>query len=411
MPYAQASERNKILRWYVCLAGSLFFLYQLIQENIFNSISLELSSQYNLNSTHLGLLSSSYFYATIIFILPAGYIVDRYSTRKIIIGILTLCLCATAIFALSGNLILATVCRFISGVGGAFCFLSNFKLISRWFAKEELGFVTGILVTIGMIGGFLSQTPFALLNEYLGWRQAMLFDVFLGIIVLLIIYFFVRDYPLEKKDILEMSYAGSPKLPYTSIHNWLYGMYTCLLNLPIVLLGALWGNLYLQEVHRFSNAQSSFISSMLFIGTIIGSPIMGFISDYLRNRKIPMLIGVILSIITILFIINIKKDLFLLFMLLFFLLGFFTSSQILGYPAAAIENPLATASTSASIVSFTVMCGYIIFQPLFGFVLDLSSHYFKVANSYQVALNYKVSMSLIPFGFAIALIALIFIKK
>ena len=61
--------------------------------------------------------------------------------------------------------------------------------------------------------------------------------------------------------------------------NWLCGIYTCLLNLPIFVLGGFLGNEYLFYVHHLSYTQAAFVSSMLFLGTTFGSPAMGWISD------------------------------------------------------------------------------------------------------------------------------------
>src|SRR5579872_5459039 len=73
------------LAWVVILTASLFFFYQFIQMNLFNSINEQLRETYHLDAVQLGQLFSMYFYANFIFLIPAGSLLDRFSTRKILL--------------------------------------------------------------------------------------------------------------------------------------------------------------------------------------------------------------------------------------------------------------------------------------------------------------------------------------
>src|SRR5689334_404568 len=70
------------LAWLVCFVGSLFFFYEFIQMNMFNAINTHLMHDFNLDAAELGSLSATYFLANVAFLLPAGIILDRFSTRK-----------------------------------------------------------------------------------------------------------------------------------------------------------------------------------------------------------------------------------------------------------------------------------------------------------------------------------------
>src|SRR4051812_12693166 len=73
------------LAWVVTLTAALFFFYEFIQLNLFNSIDIQLMSTFNINAVQLGQLASMYFYANAIFLFPAGNILDRFSTKKILL--------------------------------------------------------------------------------------------------------------------------------------------------------------------------------------------------------------------------------------------------------------------------------------------------------------------------------------
>ena len=94
------TPKHYLLAWLVCFVASLFFFYDFIQMNMLNAISNPLMQTFNLNATQFGKLSAFYFYGNIIFLLPAGIILDRISTRKIILSTLSLMVLGTFCFAL-----------------------------------------------------------------------------------------------------------------------------------------------------------------------------------------------------------------------------------------------------------------------------------------------------------------------
>lgn len=78
--------------------------------------------------------------------------------------------------------------------------------------------------------------------------------------------------------------------------NWFGGLYTSLLNISIFIIGSSFGSLYLEQAYHFTKTQASFCSSMIFIGTIFGSPILGNLSDRIGLRRRPMIISAFISI-------------------------------------------------------------------------------------------------------------------
>src|SRR5579871_5475412 len=124
---------QKLQPWLVCFTASLFFFYEFIQMNMLNAISTELMQTFSINATQFGKLSAYYFYANMIFLLPAGIILDRVSTKKIMLTALSICVIGTFAFALAPNIFVASTSRFFAGIGSAFCFLSGVRLATRWF--------------------------------------------------------------------------------------------------------------------------------------------------------------------------------------------------------------------------------------------------------------------------------------
>lgn len=408
-------ESNSFRPWVVCLSAALFFFYEFIQMHMFNSISPSLMRAFSVDAVSLGYLSSTYLYADVCFLLPAGLILDRFSTRTVILTSMTLCIGGTFGFALSSSVLVAGLFHFISGIGNAFCFLSCIILTTRWFSPERRALVVGVIVTMAMVGGVVAQTPLAMLAASIGWRHALIMDAVLGLAIMALIWQFVYDYPEGQKAQFDKLKDDSKNIGFFKSlfgamkngQNWLCGIYTSLLNLPIMLLGALWGDLFLNQVHHLSIRQATVATSMLFFGTILGSPLVGWLSDTLRTRRTPMIIGAILSLATISFILYMPSMSMDVAILSFFALGFFTSTQVLAYPMVTESNPEAITGTAMGLTSLLIMGGAAVAQPLFGYFMQMGWDHHVVDGVRQYsALNFHHGLIIIPISFVIGLLAI-----
>lgn len=412
---------HRTLAWVVILTAALFFFYAFIQLNLFNAIDEPLMREFGLDAGQLGQLASMYFYANALFLFPAGNLLDRYSTKKLLLFAVALTTIGTFIFAWANSAWIAGTGRFLVGTGAAFCFLSCIRLASRWFSPHRMAFVTGIIVVVGMLGGLVAQTPFTLLTQAVnGWRQAVFIDAVLGIFIFLAIAWLVQDRPpdaqeeakIDQQHLQRLGLWRCIKLAALNPQNWWGGVYTSLMNLPVFLLGALWGMHYLVAVRHITLMQASYATTMFFIGIILGSPLFGWFSDKIGRRVLPMVIGAILSLI-VMFVLMYMPDLSLGAIIgLFFLIGFVTSSQVLSYPTVAELNPIYLTSTAVSIDSVCIMMSGFIFQPFFGWIMEQSSSH-RIIQDQMVytAKDFDLAMLIMPLAFVIALIITLFIRE
>ena len=407
--------------WLVTMTASLFFFYEFIQLNLFNAIDVQLMQAFHLNAPELGQLSSMYFYANALFLFPAGMLLDRFSTKKLLLMAVALCTIGTFAFAIADSYFLAAAGRFVVGLGASFCFLSCIRIASRWFPPSKMALVTGLVVTMAMLGGLVAQTPLAILSNLMGWRNAVLLDAALGILVALAILLIVQDRPpnshdvahADKTQLKSLGFFPSMKLVLLNPNNWLGGIYTSLMNLPVFLLGALWGIHYLVEVHNLSSIQASYATTMFFVGVIFGSPAFGWFSDHIGRRVLPMIIGAILSLIVILILMYMPNLSLTHIIALFFLIGFVTSSQVLSYPAIAELNPPYLTSTAVSVDSITIMVSGAIFQPFFGWIMQLHWNHHLSENGVPLysTHDFMSAMWIMPIAFILGLFIAWMIKE
>ena len=405
--------------WIVCMTAALFFFYDFIQMNLFSVINVPLMSYFHLNAQQLGGLSSYFFMANALFLIPVGTILDRISTKKTILYTLLLGILSIWFFSYVQSLGWAKFFRFTSGITSAFCFLACVRLGSRWFPPRRFALVMGFVVTMAMIGGMVAQTPAAVLVKHFGWRSTLRIDALLGFLVWVMCWLLIKDYPRKPKvksaqsrgKVSAASYCRSTWHAVFRYQVWLGALYTCLMNLPVCVLGGIWGTLYLHYTQSLNMVQSSELISFIFFGTIIGSPLCGWISDRIGRRRLPMIAGVILSVLSFMpLLLHVHYGFFTLAML-FFAVGLFTSTQILSYPFVSEISPLAVTATAVSVVSFVTIGSLSFFQPLFGALVDRHAQLGMHQLGHYTAGDYYYAMWLYPVCFVVALGVSLLIKE
>lgn len=407
----EKEKETDLTPWLVCFSAALFFFYEFIQGNMFASVADEVMQAFHLNLIASGWLSSIYYLSNVIFLFPASVVLDKYSTRKVILFAMVLCIFGTLLFSFSHHFYVALFCRFVTGIGSAFCFLSCVRLGSRWFPANKMALVTGLMVTMAMFGGMVAQTPLTLLVEQIGWRQAIFYDGLLGFVFLGLIYCFVQDCPKEKEAETvaqeeTVHFWEALRFAYSHVQNIMAALYTSLMNMPVAILGAYMGSVYLMQAHHYIRTDASNINSMLFFGTIIGGPILGAISDRLSVRRLPMIISTLLSMCVVLVILYSHAMSVLGMECLFFALGFFTSAQIISYPLVAENSPIAMTATCVGVVSVLTQGGFLLYQNLFSYVLEKKLH-----GTASMPHAYDSALMLIPYGFVIALLCAILLTE
>ena len=411
---------NSLIPWLVCITGGLLFFYESIQMNMFNSLNTALMASFHTNATDLGLLTSVYFYTNASLVFVAGNLLDRFSTRKLILFSMTCCTLGTFIFSLAPSMGVAVIGRFLVGIGGAFCFLSSVKLASRWFPPARMALIVGVIVTMYMFGGMVAQTPLAMAVHHFGWRYAVFLDGMLGVALTAFMWAIIKDRPEKDKTLavqetrkLEtLGLKRSIVLVLLNRQNWYGAFYTSLMNLPVYIIGAFMGSLYLTQVDHMSVTQASMISSMVYFGSMIGSPTMGWVSDKIGYRRVPMIIAAIISIALVLYIIYTPHPPMLSLLLSFFALGFITSAQVIGYPTVSEHNPHVLTGTAVSIVSMIVVLSGAVLLPVVGWILDVSGAHKKINNVIHYSAGaYHHALVILPATFVIALLMAILIKE
>lgn len=366
------SYKTKIYPWIVIFSAATFLFLTTILQNIFNSISPYLINNYHFTTAEIGLLFACYYYADALLVLPAGIIIDQLSVKKIILFSLLILNISTLGFSLTNSIIIMAIARIMLGIAGAFSGISYFKLLLRWLPPQQIGLASGIINAFTISGGLFAQAPMVLLLTKFGWQNGLLLNFWLGMLLLILAKIFISDFPTtslasHNKQNIKINYKKIGKQLATVIlnpQNWIIGLYSSFASLPGIFLGASLGNLYLQQVYNLTTLESSYITSIYFIGYMTSAPFIGFISDKLHNRKLPLMLSVLFILFSLLILLLLPKltTTTLALIILFFIIGASTSFQVLYYPLIAESNPKElTGTTIGFICTLNTLTGFYLY--------------------------------------------------
>ena len=143
---------------------------------------------------------------------------------------------------------------------------------------------------------------------------------------------------------------------------------------------------------------------MLFLGMIIGSPVMGWLSDRIARRVMPMIVGAIAGFVVIMAVMFVPGLSMASLLVLFFLLGFIIATQNIGYPLIVESNPPALTGASEGLASVLIMAGGFA-QPFFAWLMGLGwNHLVDHGMPVYTLGEYRLAMGIMPVAFVIALI-------
>jgi MFS family permease len=365
------NHKSNYLPWVIWVLAALFVVFNYIQQVVPNIIAVDLSHAFNATESTLGNIAAAYFYAYAMLQIPVGLIVDRYGTRRpLVIAILAAGL-GTLAFAWAHSSGSAQLARLIMGASAAFSFIGCLKLAQEWFPPSRFSTLAGLTNTAGMIGA-ASGAPVAILVKVIGWRAAVAWmggaELFLAGLVFLV----VRDRPAAISQPAHETQSGGISGLLGNPQVWINAVYATSISLVFVAFGGLWGTSYIQKVYDLSAVAAAGTGSLLFLGGIAGSLFFGWYSDYLGRRKPPMVLAGIGALATMAGLLYLPGLPLAGFKLGLFLVGFFSSANIISYAVARDLYPK-LAGFSIGFLSTCYFAGSAASQPLVGMLLEHSN--------------------------------------
>lgn len=414
------TNSSRIKPWIIWGLASFFYLYENCLQVSPGVMVPELMRTFKVDAAALGNLAAFYFYAYAGTQIPVGVLLDRYGPRRLLTMATAVVAIGCLFFGTAHSVPGAEFGRLLIGFGSAFAAVGCMKLAASWFPLERFALLTGLMLTVGLSGSIFGETPLALLVTGIGWRSSMLILAGIGAVLLAAIWNIMRDKPetmseqatavatAEHQQKLFAGISGVLKRP----QSWLVAIYGGLMFAPTSIFGALWGVPFLMQAYSLDRPTAAGIISMLFFGWIVGSPLLGLVSDKLGKRKTTMWwgsIGGLACMLTIIYVPNIPT---LVLSALLFAFGFFSSGFLPAFSIMREISPHNSNATALGFMNMLNMVGGAAGQPLVGYLLDAnwSGEMLDGVRVYSVQ-HYHIALAALPIMMAISLLIIPFIKE
>ena len=412
------SALKRLYPWLCWFLASCFIFYKYLLQVSPSVMMPELMHAFDLTGAAIGSLAACYYYAYLVMQLPVGILLDRFSPRLLISGAILVCAGGALVFGHASHLASAQIGRLLIGVGGAFSAVGTMKIISNWFAPQRFALVSGMMMSMAMLGAIGGEAPLSYLIDHNGWRHTMQLCAIAGMLLAALVFGLIRD---KKSQTLPASspstfdgrvfFQGIIKL-LKNKQTWWVSLYSGLAFAPVSAFAGLWGVPFIMQKYAMHRGLTASLVSLAFIGFAIGSPFAGWLSDKVQRRKPIMLLGTAVSLITLSTIIYSPIMPHALLGLLFLCFGTFSGFFFVSFANIREIHPHHLSGTSIGFINmFDALVGAAS-EPLIGKLLDLGwQHHLHHGARVFSSHNYEHALLILPVGLCIALVAQLFVKE
>ena len=358
--------RVGLIAWAV---GSLFFLYGFMLRVSPSVMVDELMREFKVSALVLGNLSAIYFYVYAAVQIPIGIMIDRIGPRVLMTVASLLCALGCLLFASAESIWLAYTGRFFIGLGCAFSWVGVLTIIATGLPARNFAGFTGGSQLAGTSGAILGQAPLAFLIEAIGWRYSVYGLGLVGVLLAAGLWMTVQ--PVTHSEASSAPLKQSLKTAASNPQTWLFALIGMSLTGPVLAFAGLWGVPWFAAVKGMPRSEAAPLLSIVFVGWLIGAPLMGWLSDKLQRRVLLLIGGTLTSTLTFACLLYVPGLSVGLMAVLLFIGGVGGSVMILTFAAGRDHNPEYARGAVLGIINTCVVASGALLQPLIGALLDL----------------------------------------
>ncbi len=286
---------QQLYPWFMWSLPLSFFAFQFILRLFPGLVMSEFLTKYQISATDFGIFASLYYVGYAGMQIPIATLLDKYGPR-IVVG-LSAIICGFAVESIivlnSWNM--ALVSRFLIGVGSVAGFLGTSKVISLWFPKQRYARLVGLTFSFGLLGALYGGKPISLLLTQVGWEKVAFMLGLTAILLGLLSLIFVRN-KLEIKEMTALPLITALKRIVKNKTLLLLAVGNFLMVGSLEGFADVWGVSYLMTAKDLSKVEASSIISFIFVGMLLGGPILAYFSEkFNAHYKVTIFCGIAMS--------------------------------------------------------------------------------------------------------------------
>jgi len=254
-----------------------------------------LKAQLGFTDANIGLLQAIYSMPNIVMVLIGGIIIDRIGTKKSTGLFAAVCLVGALITASTGQLAVMATGRLVFGLGAESLIVAVTTTIARWFKGKELGFAFGLNLTLARFGSLAAlNSPTWAAPAFATWQRPLVIAIAFAIASFIgaALYWLIEARAEARFD---LGRGETDKVVWKDIVR--FGRsYWLVVGLCVTFYSAMFpfqtfAVKFFMEAHGTSREMGGFLSSMLTLFAMIGTPLFGLLVDRVGRRSLFMMFG------------------------------------------------------------------------------------------------------------------------
>jgi MFS transporter, ACS family, glucarate transporter len=302
-------QQKTSVRWFVVgMVGAFAFVSYVERMNISVAAAM-MMPDLSLSSTQMGQIFSSFLWGYAIFQIPAGWIGDAIGPRiTLTVSALIWCITSALTGLLAGTYIKGVVSvilclwslRFLLGAGEAATFPVGALAIRNWTPYREQGAGNSIMIAGASVAASITSPLVSWLMTLVGWRSSFYITSLAALVIAMIWYFSVRDYPQQHPSVaaVEQKFKDNSEQPKVNETSRAVDVAHLAKNRSILLLAlsytcegyvlfifVFWLYIYLIQVRGFTILSGGFAASLPWLTAFSCTPVGGWLCDRLSQNS------------------------------------------------------------------------------------------------------------------------------
>lgn len=391
--------KNSLAGFLAWLIATLFVIYAFCLNTAASVFQETIKTSLHASNIEVSIAMGAFIVGFACMQIPAGYLLDRFNARYVVsLGVLLLA-AGNFLTSMSNNLILFSISNLIQGMGGSFAFIAAAVLISQWFPSKMFPILFGLTQTLSCVLAGLLHYIIAVKLSVISWSTIYQYLAWSGICLLFLTLVFVRS-PTTRSSTNSVSLIQSISIVLKD-KQIMFCALSAATSFGILLAYAGFWYMNVQKFYAVPIKDAYIISSLIFAGIGIGTPLWGFISNWLQSRIMILHVTLVLGTMFLLAGLYLPhfdtQSLFIVKTLSFFI-GFFLAGSMLFF---TVVSEIATNDVRGVALSIT-NTGVFLLNALMMFI-----PYFFITTSSQLFFTY---LWILPFCLMISILVLYFIN-
>lgn len=356
---------TKFAGFVLWVVGAIFYAYQYVLRVIPNVVLDDVMQKFRIDAITVGQFSGVYYIGYALFHIPIGIMMDRFGPKKV----MSICILITVVgmspLLFADHHVYAILGRALLGLGSSAAVLGLFKIIRIAFKDKHFSRMLSFSVTIGLLGAIYGGGPVQYLRNSLGYNAVIEIFMYVGIVLAAITYFVMPNMESTRQyDIIR-----DLKLVYRNKKVMLCSISAGLMVGPLEGFADVWGATFLKKAYGFGAEESSYMTSLIFMGMCFGAPLISFIAEKL-GKYIPVIIGCSVVMIASFIPLLVGEPGKAVIALSFIAIGVASGYQILSLYKASKYVPERIVGMATAFVNMIVMLFGYGFHSSMGFIIN-----------------------------------------